>query len=579
MNTGFTLVRRLAVVILAVSLCGCGHKSTDLMPSVDDLSGKPQWVIGPILSLCTLVSEDLACVASGVLVHRQVIGFGWAVFWCWVGILGGDIALYIIGRTLGKRACERWPLKKFLSPSRLRHGEEVFRRMGGWLLFSSRFLPGTRVPAYVAAGVVRYPIWKFSLFLAIAGGLWTPVIVGFARFAGERVTDWLGVYGKFAWLGVALTIVLVWMSVELILPLFSHRGRRLLLARWYRLVEWEFWPSWAFYPPILAYVFVWLHFKFKGLAFLSSNPGIPHSGMALESKSQILRGLGGPDGQDRRIARWAVIGADLSLDEKMAALDQFLANYHLTLPVVLKPDIGERGQGVGIIRDHDSARAYLETCPEEVIIQEYVPGLEFGVFYYRYPGAEKGEIYSITSKQLISLTGNGVQNLERLILDDPRAVRMAQFFFKLHDSRLDWVPAKGQVVFLTDLGTHCRGALFTDAREHITEALRAEIDALSQQFEGFYFGRYDLRVPDLESLREGKGIKVLELNGVSSEATHIYQPKYKLSRAYRDMARQWRIAYEIGAANIRKGAPPVSWSEFMELARAHRARKWFEAPR
>ncbi len=63
-----------------------------------------------------------------------------------------------------------------------------------------------------------------------------------------------------------------------------------------------------------------------------------------------------------------------------------------------------------------------------------------------------------------------------------------------------------------------------------------------------------MRVPDEESLRRGRGLKVLELNGVTSEATSIYDPANRLSAAYRTLFEQWRLAFEIGRRNRAEGA-------------------------
>ncbi|MEN8806191.1 MAG: hypothetical protein ABF291_01855, partial [Desulfobacterales bacterium] len=44
----------------------------------------------------------------------------------------------------------------------------------------------------------------------------------------------------------------------------------------------------------------------------------------------------------------------------------------------------------------------------------------------------------------------------------------------------------------------------------------------------------------------------------TSEATHIYQPGNSIWNAYRTLMRQWRIAFEIGAANRSRGVQPSS---------------------
>jgi hypothetical protein len=112
-------------------------------------------------------------------------------------------------------------------------------------------------------------------------------------------------------------------------------------------------------------------------------------------------------------------------------------------------------------------------------------------------------------------------------------------------------------VQLVELGTHCRGAVFLDGRWAKTEALEAAIDRISRTYAGFYFGRYDIRTPSVEDFKQGRNFKVVELNGVTSEAAHIYDPRNSLFAAYRVLFEQWRIAFEIGAQNRQRGAHPT----------------------
>jgi hypothetical protein len=69
---------------------------------------------------------------------------------------------------------------------------------------------------------------------------------------------------------------------------------------------------------------------------------------------------------------------------------------------------------------------------------------------------------------------------------------------------------------------------------------------------------HDIRTPSIEDFRQGRNFKIVELNGVTSEATHIYQPGNSIWNAYRTLMRQWRIAFEIGAANRNRGMQPSS---------------------
>jgi hypothetical protein len=211
-----------------------------------------------------------------------------------------------------------------------------------------------------------------------------------------------------------------------------------------------------------------------------------------------------------------------------------------------------------------------------VIAQEFVPGVEFGVFYFREPDAPRGDILSLTRKTPLTVAGDGRRTLEELILDHPRGLRNARWFLARHAARLSWVPGPGEPVALGELGTHCRGALFTDAREHITDALRSAVDDLARRYEGFWFGRFDLKVPDEAALREGRDWRVLELNGVSSESTHIYDPGCHAWKGWTDLCRQWDLAFRIGAANRDRGHRVSTIGELLDLVRALRDREIHE---
>lgn len=262
---------------------------------------------------------------------------------------------------------------------------------------------------------------------------------------------------------------------------------------------------------------------------------------------------------------YRLIPHQLPAAEQIEQLREFMDKQNISYPLVLKPDSGERGEGVAIIRSEPEAQRYLTAARQDTIAQEYVAGREFGVFYYRYPGEGRGRIFSITDKRLLTLTGDGASSFEELILKDQRAMCMAPFHFRKHRQRLYEIPPAGEEIQLVEVGTHCRGALFLDGNGVLTPELDAAIDRISRGFAGFYFGRYDIRTPDVEDFKQGKNFKIVELNGVTSEATHIYDPGNSLFKAYRTLMKQWKIAYEIGAANRERGVKPASLRELARL--------------
>jgi hypothetical protein len=106
-----------------------------------------------------------------------------------------------------------------------------------------------------------------------------------------------------------------------------------------------------------------------------------------------------------------------------------------------------------------------------------------------------------------------------------------------------------------------------DGTALLTPALESAIDRVSKRFDGYFFGRYDIRTANTEAFRRGEAFQVIELNGVTSEATSIYDPRYSVIDAYRTLFEQWRIAFEIGAQNIARGAQPLGLADLWRLIR------------
>lgn len=514
------------------------------------------------IAAITFLSDDLTCIAAGLLASRGEISPALAVSACITGIFVGDMILYVAGRYLGRPAVRKAPLKWMIKKGDLTRSAQWFERRGAIVILISRFIPGTRLPTFVSAGVLHLNPLRVGLYFLVTAALWAPLLVGAAYVLGAQVADLLVAYRVAAlpvFLGIAL---LLWITGHFVIPLFNYRGRRRVLSRWRRMTRWEFWPPWVFYPPVLLYV-LGQAIRHRSLtAFTACNPAIEAGGFIGESKAAILAGLAHAS---EFVARYELIGEALDPDQRIDAADAFMTSSGLDFPIVLKPNAGQRGMGVQIIRSREAMREYLRAADFDVMAQEFAPGREFGIFYYRMPGKDTGHVLSITDKRLPTVTGDGVRRLEQLILDDDRAVCMARLHCRRHAARLNEIPAAGEIVQLVDVGTHCRGAVFENGDSIRTAELEACIDRLSRGFEGFYFGRYDLRTPSVEDLQAGRNFKIVELNGVTSEVTHIYAPGNSLRRAYRDIMQQWRLAFEIGAANIRNGARPSSLRELVRL--------------
>jgi membrane protein DedA with SNARE-associated domain len=537
--------------------------------SIPKAMGVTALVLMMLIAASTLVSEDLTCIGAGVMVAQGRIGFVEAALACFLGIFIGDILLFLAGRYLGRPALVRAPLKWFISQQDVERSSAWFNRRGIVVIATSRFVPGMRLPTYFAAGMLNTKLFRFSIYFLLAAIVWTPLLVGLSSVLGAEVIKTTLLARQNALLQVAVACVVVYLAVKLAIRAASYRGRRLLVSNWRRLTRWEFWPLWMFYPPVVCYV-VYLALKHRSLTvFTAANPAIPAGGFIGESKLDILRGL---SSSNHFIARSSLIGASLKLSSKIDAAKHFIVDNNLTFPVVLKPDQGQRGYGVAVIRSTEETDRYLSSAPVDTIIQEYAPGEEFGVFYYRRPDERHGRIFSITEKRMPSVVGDGASTLETLILQDKRAICMARFLLEKHRSRTSEVPARGERIQLVELGTHSKGAVFLDGNWIKTPELESRIDDIGRSYEGFYFGRFDIRTPSIDDFKAGRNFKIVELNGVTSEATHIYDPRNSVIDAYRVLFEQWRLAFEIGARNRDRGIRPSSLRELFGALANYRKR-------
>jgi hypothetical protein len=378
---------------------------------------------------------------------------------------------------------------------------------------------------------------------------------------------WLSHWHSSGWIilpAIAALILLIRLAVKLAQPDFRRRTS-VWLARWTR---WEFWPAWLFYLPVAAN-YLWLALKYRGLTLpTAANPGIFSGGFVGESKIATLRDLyrTSPD-----FTAEAHLLAGATPAERLALLEQLREQHHFAFPFILKPDVGQRGAGVKLIRTPEQAMNYLGGTAAPLLVQRYAPGPhEAGVFYYRFPHEARGRIFAITEKVFPCITGDGQSTLEELIWRDERARFMAATYLRRLGARSAKIPVAGEAVKLVEAGNHAQGCIFRDGMHLWSEELERRIDEISRRLDGFFIGRYDIRFSSEDDLRAGLDFQIIELNGAASEATSIYDARNSLRAAYRTLFRQWELVFAIGATNRLHGCPPTKpallWRKWREAA-------------
>jgi membrane protein DedA with SNARE-associated domain/pimeloyl-ACP methyl ester carboxylesterase len=298
-----------------------------------------------LLAIATLVSEDITCITAGLLVSQGAIGFVPATLGCLIGIFIGDTGLYLIGRILGVRALRIPPLKWFVDAQKIERSKKFFDRYGPFLIVVTRWLPGMRIPTYVAGGMLKLNFFKFLFYFLCAAIIWTPALVGISTIIGERLLGWLHRFEQHALLVLVLTIAAVLFTVHLALALATHRGRQLLKGKWHRRMRWQYWPRWLTMLPLLPYL-IYLTVRNRCRPPKPITPvEAPHLPLAVV-------------GDGERTLEFLILDNPETLPEAKYILDEYTSKLE---------DVPGRGENVPLpISEHhiqfrDSTKTYLQT--------------------------------------------------------------------------------------------------------------------------------------------------------------------------------------------------------------------------
>ena len=335
--------------------------------------------------------------------------------------------------------------------------------------------------------------------------------------------------------------------------------RILHLPLFIRLLHWEYWSFTAVYFMIYP---VWIFLCIRARSFFffaASNPGIKNGGFLNESKKEIY-GITPYHLQPKTVFFSLPTNTDFVLSE--------LRRKGMSFPLIGKPDIGGRGRGVKALMDESDVIKYVRFAFLDFHIQEFVSFKEeAGIFYYRMPDAEKGTISGIVRKEFLSVTGDGLSTIRKILSEDKRAILQSASLEKMYGTQLETVLPNGERRVLVPYGNHARGAKFLDDTHLVDGSLTCIIDTVCKQINGFYFGRLDIRYNTWEELKQGKNFSVIEVNGAGSEPTHMYDPKHSLFYAWKEIIRHWIILYKISRANHKLGHPYLTFKEGVEMFR------------
>jgi membrane protein DedA with SNARE-associated domain len=546
----------------------------------------------------TFIHEDAAIIAAGFASVENGLPLPFAYISIYLGIVIGDMFIYGLGRLA---QTNKWLRTKIIGPK--------VERIRLWLethlvrvLVICRLTPGLLFPTFVACGWFKIPFWRFTTVSIFAGAIYSSIVLTIVILFGNIVLFHMGywTWGILALIVISFTVRNYlkpqWSKatehamgdvppsffevIKRYMPTLKHKftgmpsldGLKKIVSTAERI------PNSILYIPVGLRWFM-LAIRYHSLTLPSvSNPMIETGGFMGESKGDVLNQVG----KDQRswVAEFVTLHRDgLDVKSDLGIAESLMQEKGLNFPIVAKPDIGWNGYGVRLVEDSLNLHKYIAAFPsgENIILQRPVHyDGEAGIFYVRLPGEESGHIYSITLRYFPFVIGDGKSTLRNLIQNDPRTRIRADYYlggksnhlgFSKED--LEHTPQEGELIRLSFIGSLRVGGLYRDAGHLITPELTHRFDAISKSMPEFYYGRFDIRFESTDILKEGKGFKIIEINGAGAEAIQAWDPDVSVFKLYREFFKAQSLLFKVAALNRKRGYKPISAWTFLKAVRRH----------
>src|SRR5437773_6779463 len=173
----------------------------------------PALLAATAIILLSFVSEDAATISSALSIFGGPISWPLGFAACFTGIWLGDLGLYSLARYAGKNVLHsRW-LARLADPATITRCEKTFAQNSTFTLIATRFIPGTRLPTYLAAGLFAMPARRFALITAIGALLWISVFFALTKLLGSHAVVWFTFtqtkIAAFVFTGLLLTVAVL----------------------------------------------------------------------------------------------------------------------------------------------------------------------------------------------------------------------------------------------------------------------------------------------------------------------------------------------------------------------------------
>ena len=135
--------------------------------------------------LCALIGpfiQEDAAVLGAASASVSGIGTPMGMFIAiTIGLTVSDLWKYWLGRAA---ISQSWAKKHAQSPRILKAKDSIVHNLGKSIMVA-RFIPGTRIPLYIAAGFFQASFVKFTAFIFLSALIYIAIAFGLFHFLGE----------------------------------------------------------------------------------------------------------------------------------------------------------------------------------------------------------------------------------------------------------------------------------------------------------------------------------------------------------------------------------------------------------
>lgn len=189
-------------------LTGIAGWSVDVM---EKLGGVGAGLLIALENLFPPLPSELILPLAGFAASQGTLSLTGAIVWTTVGSVVGAMALYWLGRTLGRdRVLALWLRLPLVEQRDFERTEQWFARHGRKAVFFGRMVPLFRSLISVPAGLDRMPVWQFLALTTVGSAIWNTTFVLAGYLLGH---EWHRVEPVVGWLQyVVIAAVVLWVG-------------------------------------------------------------------------------------------------------------------------------------------------------------------------------------------------------------------------------------------------------------------------------------------------------------------------------------------------------------------------------